>query len=39
MRLLLDTHTFIWFFMGNPKLSNQIRALSEDEKMKSCLVQ
>ncbi|GAB1543934.1 type II toxin-antitoxin system VapC family toxin [Scytonema sp. NUACC21] len=31
MRLLLDTHTFIWFFTGNPKISNQIRLLIEDE--------
>jgi PIN domain nuclease of toxin-antitoxin system len=31
MRLLLDTHTFIWFFKGNTQLSNQIRVLIEDE--------
>lgn len=37
MRLLLDTHTFIWFFMGNPKLSNQIRALIEDENNEKLL--
>ena len=30
MKLLLDTHTFIWFIMGNPALSNQARALIED---------
>ncbi len=31
MRLLLDTHTFIWFFTGNPKISNQVRVLIENE--------
>ncbi len=31
MRLLLDTHTFIWFFKGNTQLNNQIRVLIEDE--------
>jgi len=30
MRLLLDTHTFIWFFKGNPKLNNQIRVHHRD---------
>ena len=37
MRLLLDTHTFIWFFKGNPKLSNQIRVLIEDESNEKLL--
>ncbi|MBW4630966.1 MAG: type II toxin-antitoxin system VapC family toxin [Iphinoe sp. HA4291-MV1] len=31
MRLLLDTHTFIWFFTGNTKISNQVRVLIENE--------
>ncbi|WP_017314895.1 type II toxin-antitoxin system VapC family toxin [Mastigocladopsis repens] len=31
MRLLLDTHTFIWFFTGNTKISNQARALIENQ--------
>src|SRR4051794_28678776 len=30
MRLLLDTHTFIWFIMGSPTLSANARALIED---------
>lgn len=29
-RLLLDTHTFIWFIQGNPKLSVGARSLIED---------
>ena len=31
MRLLLDTHTLIWFFAGNSQLSNNARILIEDE--------
>lgn len=31
MRLLLDTHSFIWFFAGDPKLSTIARTLIEDE--------
>lgn len=30
MRLLLDTHTFIWFVMGSPQLSASARLLIED---------
>jgi PIN domain nuclease of toxin-antitoxin system len=30
MRLLLDTHTFIWFIMGSANLSAHARALIED---------
>ncbi len=30
MRLLLDTHTFLWFIEGNPLLSNYARRLIED---------
>jgi Uncharacterized protein conserved in bacteria len=30
MQLLLDTHTFLWFIMGNPTLSAPARALIED---------
>ena len=25
MRILLDTHIFLWFISGNPQLSNQLR--------------
>jgi PIN domain nuclease of toxin-antitoxin system len=30
MKLLLDTHSLIWFFAGNDKLSNRVRNLMED---------
>lgn len=30
MRLLLDTHTFLWFVMGNALLNTQGRRLIED---------
>lgn len=30
MKLLLDTHTFIWFVEGNTSLSSHARALVED---------
>lgn len=30
MRLLLDTHTLLWFFMGNSKLSANVKYLIED---------
>jgi PIN domain nuclease of toxin-antitoxin system len=30
MKLLLDTHTFLWFIIGSPNLSGQARALIED---------
>ncbi|HAX75331.1 MAG TPA: PIN domain nuclease [Cyanobacteria bacterium UBA11372] len=30
MRLLLDTHTFIWFVTDNPKLSETARGLIND---------
>lgn len=32
MKLLLDTHTFLWFIMGDPKLSEKARALIEDTR-------
>ncbi len=32
MKLLLDTHVFLWFIMGSPHLSAEARALIEDEK-------
>ena len=32
MRLLLDTHIFIWFFSGNSKLNELGRKLIEEEK-------
>lgn len=31
MRLLLDTHTFLWFIEGNLNLSNAARNLIEDQ--------
>ena len=31
MKLLLDTHTLIWFFAGNSQLSTNARILIEDE--------
>ena len=31
MRLLLDTHAFLWFFIGDASLSATARALIEDE--------
>ncbi|HEX7957359.1 MAG TPA: type II toxin-antitoxin system VapC family toxin [Pyrinomonadaceae bacterium] len=30
MRLLLDTHAFLWFLMGDPRLSASARALIQD---------
>ena len=30
MKLLLDTHTFLWFIAGNPNLSNTARNAIED---------
>lgn len=30
MRLLLDTHAFLWFIMGDRRLSGMARALIED---------
>jgi PIN domain nuclease of toxin-antitoxin system len=31
MKLLLDTHTFIWFVTDSPRLSSTAKALIEDE--------
>jgi len=31
MRLLLNTHTFIWYVTDNPKLSAHVKLLIEDE--------
>jgi PIN domain nuclease of toxin-antitoxin system len=31
MRLLLDTHAFLWFFIGNSALSAKARVLIEDD--------
>lgn len=31
MKLLLDTHAFLWFFIGDTSLSPAARALIEDE--------
>lgn len=32
MKLLLDTHIFLWFIMGSPHLSAESQALIEDER-------
>jgi PIN domain nuclease of toxin-antitoxin system len=32
MKLLLDTHSFLWFIEGNLNLSNTARSLIEDEE-------
>ena len=37
MRLLLDTHAFLWFIMGSPNLSANARALIEDAANESFL--
>ena len=37
MKLLLDTHTFLWFVNDNPKLSNRLKDLIEDENNVSYL--
>jgi PIN domain nuclease of toxin-antitoxin system len=34
MNILLDTHTFIWFFNGDEQLSFKARKLIEDSKTK-----
>lgn len=31
MRVLLDTHAFLWFIQGDPKTSEEARRLIEDE--------
>ena len=31
MRLLLDSHAFLWFIAGNPRLSQRARSLIEDQ--------
>jgi PIN domain nuclease of toxin-antitoxin system len=37
MKLLLDTHTFLWFIMGNSNLSANARVLIEDQANKKFL--
>jgi PIN domain nuclease of toxin-antitoxin system len=37
MRLLLDTHAFLWFIMGSSNLSPSARAMIEDEANESFL--
>ncbi len=32
MKVLLDTHTFLWFLDGNSELSNQARAVIENNE-------
>jgi len=31
MKLLLDTHTFLWFIQDSPKLSSEAKGLLESE--------
>jgi PIN domain nuclease of toxin-antitoxin system len=31
MRVLLDTHTFLWFILDSPQLSNDVKIIIEDE--------
>ncbi len=31
MRVLLDTHTFLWFISDSPKLSSTVKEIIEDE--------
>lgn len=37
MRYLLDTHSLIWFFSGNPNLSDNVRDLMENIKHKKLI--
>jgi len=37
MRLLLDTHTFLWFIMGSPQLSGKARVLIEADEHEKLL--
>ena len=37
MKLLPDTHTFLWFISGDPKLSDKARQLIEDLSNKRLL--
>lgn len=37
MRLLLDTHTFIWFVIDSPRLSVMVRRLIENENNEKLL--
>ena len=32
MRQLLDTHTFLWFVMGNPRITPKLRTRIEDNE-------
>jgi PIN domain nuclease of toxin-antitoxin system len=32
VRQLLDTHTFLWFVMGNPRITPKLRAQIEDNE-------
>ena len=37
MRLLLDTHAFLWFVGGNPQFSPRVRQVVEDRDNESVL--
>lgn len=37
MKILLDTHSLIWFFSGNSKLSNTVRELMDDINYKKLI--
>ncbi len=35
MRVLLDTHAFLWFVVGNPRFSTRARQVVEDQDTES----
>ncbi len=37
MKQLLDTHTFLWFVMGSPRLSDAVKMTIEDENIENYL--
>lgn len=37
MRLLVDTHAFLWYMAGNPQLSVKAKALIDDRSNKRYL--
>ncbi len=37
MKILIDTHAFLWFVMGNPRTSVKARSLIEDENNEKVL--
>ena len=37
MKLLLDTHAFLWFVMNSPRITDRAKALIKDGKNEVCL--